>query len=78
MLIGVGMLVLFVVVVGAVVAFTMAGRQAMDEAGPPSEPSDFVAPVSSGGYRWRGVDETAEQFKERIARENAGGKPKPG
>lgn len=69
MLLGLG-LVALVVVVGAVIAtIAMAARSA--DRPPPSEPSDFVAPVSSGGYRFRQVDESTEEFHARVARENA-------
>lgn len=66
-----GLVALGVVVVGVVVAIVMAGRQERAERAPESVPSDFVAPVSSGGYAWRRTDESPEQFKERVARENA-------
>ena len=71
MVLGMGLLALLVVIVGVVVAVGKAGRQATEEHAPKSEPSDFVAPVSSGGYAFRSVDESAEDFKARIARENA-------
>ncbi len=71
-----GIIALVVVVVGVIMAVVFAGRQADEEAGPKSQPSDFVAPVSSGGYAWRQTDETPEQFKERVARENAAGQQK--
>ncbi len=71
MLLGMGLLALVVVIVGVVVAVAMAGRQATDGRAPRSEPGDFVAPISSGGYAWRTVDESPADFKERIARENA-------
>lgn len=73
MLLGIGLIALVVLIIGVVVAVGMAGRQASEEQSPKSEPSDFVAPVSSGGYAWRNVDESADQFKDRIARENAAG-----
>ena len=65
-----GLLSLAVVVIGVVAAILFARRQADEEAAPKSEPTDFVAPVSSGGYVWRQTDETAEEFKARVAREN--------
>ena len=70
MLLGMGVLALLVVIVGVVVVIMMAGRQANEERAPRSEPGDFVAPVSSGGYAWRAVDETPDQFKDRIRKEN--------
>jgi hypothetical protein len=66
-----GVVALVVVVSGVAAVLVMAGRQAREESGPESEPGDFVAPVSSGGYRWRQTDETVEQFQARVARENA-------
>jgi hypothetical protein len=66
-----GVVALVVVVGGVAAVLVMAGRQAREESGPESEPGDFVAPVSSGGYRWRQTDETVEQFQARVARENA-------
>jgi hypothetical protein len=65
-----GIAVLIAVVVGVLVVVGMAKRQALVDAPPPSEPTDFVAPVSSGGYRWRKTDETAQEFKTRVATEN--------
>ena len=77
MALALGIFALAIVVVGVVVAIVLAGRQADVEAAPRSEPSDFVAPVSSGGFAWRQTDETPEQFKERVARENAAAARKP-
>ena len=65
-----GVAVLIAVVVGVLVVVGMAKRQASVEAPPPSEPTDFVAPASAGGYRWRKTDETAQEFKTRVATEN--------
>jgi hypothetical protein len=72
MLFVLGLLALLAVIAGVTAVVVMAARQSTED-GPPSEPSDFVAPVSSGGYAWRGVDETTEDFRARIARENAPG-----
>lgn len=71
MMLALGILALFGVVIGVVVAIVMAGRQARADRPPVSEPSDYVAPVSSGGFAWRSGDETEEQFRARVARENA-------
>ena len=71
MLLALGIVALVVVIVGVVATIMMAGRQANEES-PSSRPGDFVAPVSSGHYRFRTVDETPEQFRERISLENAG------
>ena len=70
MLLGLGIVALVVVIVGVVATIMMAGRQANEES-PSSEPGDFVAPVSSGHYRFRTVDETPEQFRARVSRESA-------
>ncbi len=66
-----GVLAIVVVVTSLAVAVRLAGQQEREEHPPASEPSDFVAPISSGGYAWRGGDETAEEFRERVKRENA-------
>lgn len=68
-----GIVALVAVVLGVATVLVMAGRQAREETGPQSEPGDFVAPVSSGGYRWRQTDESVEQFQARVAKENAEG-----
>ncbi len=70
MLLALGVVALVVVIGGVVATIMMAGRQANEES-PLSQPGDFVAPVSSGHYRFRTVDETPEQFRQRITRENA-------
>ena len=69
-----GVVVLVAVIAGVVMVVVMARRQASGEA-PASVPSDFVAPVSSGGYRFRKTDESQAEFKDRVARENAAGLP---
>jgi hypothetical protein len=66
---GVAAIVALVVGVGVVLVF--AARQAREEEGPRSHPGDYVAPVSSGGYRFRESDESAEQFHARVAQEGA-------
>jgi hypothetical protein len=73
MLLALGIIALVVVIFGVVAAISMAGRQAADneDRSPNSIPSDFVAPVSSGGHRWRNVDESVEEFRARVAQENA-------
>jgi hypothetical protein len=69
----IGLVALLVVVVGVVTVIALARRQEQEagDKAPVSLPSDFVAPVSSGGYHWRHEDETPEEFHKRIARENA-------
>ncbi len=66
----VGVATLLVVVLGVVFVMRFAGRNALVEAPPPSQGADFVAPVSSGQYRFRAPDESPEQFKARIESEN--------
>jgi hypothetical protein len=66
-----GIVALVVVVAGVAAVLMLAARQAREETAPASVPTDFVAPVSSGGYSWRRTDESLEQFQARIARENA-------
>lgn len=70
MLVALGIVAVLVLLAGVVIAIRMARGQE-DEEPPASRPGDFVAPVSSGGYRFRDPDETQEEFAARIARENA-------
>jgi len=71
MLVVLGIGVMLAVVIAVVVVAALARRQADDDAPPPSRGADFVAPVSSGQYRFRAPDESPEDFKARIDRENA-------
>ena len=66
-----GLIALVVVVASLFVAIRLAGSQEREEHPPPSEPGDFVAPISSGGFAWRRTDESTEEFRQRVARENA-------
>lgn len=71
MLVALGIVAVVVVILGMLVAGRMARKQSDEEVPPPSRPGDFVAPVSSGGYRFRAPDETQEDFKARVDKENA-------
>jgi hypothetical protein len=71
MVLWLGVVALAVVVAGVATVLVLAARQAREETAPASSPGDFVAPVSSGGYSWRRTDETVEQFRARVAKENA-------
>jgi hypothetical protein len=66
-----GVVALVALVVGVGLVLVYGARQAREEEGPRSHPSDYVAPVSSGGYRFREPDESTEQFHARVARESA-------
>jgi len=70
MLVALGIAAMVVVVIVVIVAMTLAGRQARSDEAPPSRRGDFVAPVSSGQYRFRDPDESPEEFKARVEREN--------
>ena len=70
MLIVLGIAAMLVVVIGVVVVMALARKQVEGDAAPPSRGADFVAPVSSGGYRFREPDESPEDFKARVDREN--------
>ncbi|GEM_PF-4064408 len=71
MVVGISLLLLAVLVVGLVVVLRMgrAGASMEDETPPPS--SDFVAPVSSGAFRFRTAEETPETFHDRLKQEDA-------
>jgi hypothetical protein len=73
-----GLVALAAIVAATLAVITLAQKQALKDAPPSSQPTDFVAPVSSGGYRWRQTDETLEEFHARIARENAQAEKKTG
>ncbi|HEY8039529.1 MAG TPA: hypothetical protein VIF15_07035 [Polyangiaceae bacterium] len=73
-----GVVALVTVIAGVAAVLVLASRQAREQTTPASQPGDYVAPVSSGGYRWRHTDESLEDFQRRIARENAAGPASPG
>lgn len=75
MALALGIVVLVVLVVGVSLVLLRGAREAREEQGPPGRPTDFVAPVSSGRYRWRLADETPEQFRARVARDEARAEP---
>ena len=75
MVLALGVIALFVVIAGVAAVLLLAARQAREDQGPASVPTDFVAPVSSGGYTFRRTDESVEDFKARIARMNASPPP---
>lgn len=66
---GIAALVVVLVLVGG--AMLLGAKQAREENGPESEPTDFVAPTSSGGYAWRGTSESTGEFKARVETEKA-------
>jgi hypothetical protein len=76
-LLAIGIVALVVVIVAVVAVIVIARRQDEGEKPPESMPTDFVAPVSSGGYHWRAPDESPEEFHKRIQRENAEAEKKP-
>ena len=59
-----------VLVLGVVVVTALARKQVESDAAPPSRGGEFVAPVSSGQFRFRDPDESPEDFKARVDREN--------
>ena len=64
-----GIGIVLVLALGVMLLMRFA-RRAEEDAPPPSRGSDFVAPVSSGQYRFRAPDESPEQFKARVDAEN--------
>jgi hypothetical protein len=63
----VGLLALVSAVLAVVLAIGLFRRQFDAESAPPSSLRDFVAPAPSGGFLWRGVDETSEEFHARAS-----------
>jgi len=70
MMVVLGVVTIVVVVAGVVAVIIMAQRQSKEDEPPESKPADFIAPVSSGGFRFRQVDESPEQFHDRVQHEN--------
>lgn len=72
MLIGLGVLAVLIVVGGVATVVVLAQKQSAEDenTAPPSRPADFIAPVSSGGFRFRHADESTEEFKEHIKAAN--------
>lgn len=70
MMIVLGIAAVLIVVGGVVAAILLAQRQSAEDQAPPSRPADFVAPVSSGGFRFRNADESPEQFEQHVRDEN--------
>ena len=71
MLLALGGVTLLVLVIGVVAVLRLAKTQQAagdDETPPPS--SDFVAPVSSGAFRFRKAEESAEGFHDRVNKES--------
>ncbi|HEX7666725.1 MAG TPA: hypothetical protein VF407_19490 [Polyangiaceae bacterium] len=71
MLMAFGILALVVILALLAGAMLVGARHAREEAGPESEPTDFVAPTSSGRFEWRSTTESTGEFKARVDRENA-------
>ena len=71
MLMTLGILALVVVLLLVGGAMLVGARHAREEAGPESEPTDFVTPTSSGRFEWRSTGESTGEFKARVDRENA-------
>jgi flagellar biosynthesis/type III secretory pathway M-ring protein FliF/YscJ len=71
-LLALGGVTLLVLVIGVVAVLRLAKTQRAqsdeDETPPPS--SDFVAPVSSGAFRFRKAEESAAGFHDRINKES--------
>ncbi len=59
-----------VLVVGLIVVLRMARGTTSDEDETPPPSSDFVAPVSSGAFRFRKAEESPENFHDRLKHED--------
>jgi hypothetical protein len=62
-LVALGFFALLVVGAALIVAVRLAVKQSTEE-GPPSRPTDYVAP----GAQFRRADETADEFRDRTAK----------
>jgi hypothetical protein len=70
MLLALGIVALLVVLGAVGGAMLVGARQARQEDGPPSKPTDFVAKSGSGEYAWRGTSESTGEFQARVEKEN--------
>jgi hypothetical protein len=71
MLLALGIVALVVVLVAVGGAMLVGARQARQEDGPPSKPTDFVAKSGDGEYAWRGTSESTGEFQARVEKETA-------
>jgi hypothetical protein len=71
MLLALGIVALVVVLVAVGGAMLVGARQARQEDGPPSKPTDFVKKSGTGDYAWRGTSESTGEFQARVEKENA-------
>lgn len=70
MLVALGIVTLVAVIIGVIVVMSLARKHQAEDEPPPSRGGDFMAPVSSGQFRFRAPDESPEQFQARVEAEN--------
>jgi hypothetical protein len=70
MFLALGIIGLLVVLLAVGGAMLIGARQARQEDGPPSKPTDFVVRSSAGDYAWRGTSESTGEFQARVEKES--------
>jgi hypothetical protein len=70
MFLALGIIALLVVLIAVGGAMLIGAKQAREEDGPPSKPTDFVKKSGSGEYAWRGTSESTGEFQSRVAEES--------
>lgn len=71
MFLALGIIALLFVLIAVGGAMLVGARQARDEDGPQSSPTDFVKKNSDGEYAWRGTSESTGEFQARVQEESA-------
>jgi len=71
MLLALGIVSLLVVLIAVSAAMLMGARQAREEDGPQSQPTDFVARGGQGNFAFRTTSESTGEFKARLEKETS-------
>ncbi|MEO8876298.1 MAG: hypothetical protein ABI461_11975 [Polyangiaceae bacterium] len=69
MLLVLGIVALLVVLAAVGSAMLIGARQARQEDGPESHPTDFVARAGQGAFAFRTTSESTSEFKARLEKE---------
>jgi hypothetical protein len=71
MFLALGIIALLLVLIAVGGAMLVGARQARDEDGPQSSPTDFVKKSNDGEYAWRGTSESTGEFQARVEEETS-------
>ncbi len=70
MFLALGIIALLVVLIAVGGAMLIGAKQARDEDGPPSKPTDFVKKENADEYAFRGASESTGEFQARVEQES--------